>query len=166
MEFMEVLGRRCSIRSYKPDPVEEEKILAIAEAGRLAPTAKNDQNWYCIAVKDDTLRHDLLEACANQPMVGQAPVILVVCGRRNRQMLCGQSTNSLDCAIAMTYIILKATELGLGSCWLGRFHADKVKEVLGIPEEDTVVAVTPLGYPAEPYTKRPRKELGEFLNIR
>jgi len=58
MEFMEVLGRRCSIRSYKPDPVEEEKILAIAEAGRLAPTAKNDQNWYCIAVKDDTLRHD------------------------------------------------------------------------------------------------------------
>jgi len=163
MELSEVLSSRKSIRKYKPDPVEEGLLLQVLEAGRLAPTAGNGQNWYCVVVRNPSVLEKMGQACNNQLWVGEAPVNLVICGTGNRQMLCGQYINPVDCSIVLTQMILKAKELGLGTCWLGAFHADQVREILEIPETDTIVAVTPLGYPDVDPDPRPRKDLAEFI---
>jgi nitroreductase len=163
MELSALLKKRKSVRKYKSQPVEAEKLQQLLEAGRLAPTASNGQNWYCIVLRNPQLRSQMGEACGNQAWVGQAPVNLVICGANNRNMFCGQPINPIDCSIALTLMMLKATELGLGTCWLGRFDAGKVRELLAIPAEDTIVAVTPLGYADEEPEARPRKDLAEFV---
>ena len=78
-------------------------------------------------------------------------------------MMCGQYSYSVDLSIATAYMILAAYEQGLGTCWLGAFDENKAKEILGIPKEVRVVALTPLGYPAESPAARPRKSLGEIV---
>jgi len=99
-----------------------------------------------------------------EPFVGQAPVFLVACGTdREGIMACGQYRYPIDLSIAMSFMILEAYELGLGTCWLGRFDEKQVKEILGIPEGVRVVAMTPLGYPAENPAPRPRKRLEEIV---
>ena len=76
---------------------------------------------------------------------------------------CGQSTATIDCSIALSFMILEATELGLGTCWLGSVDPETVKEVLDLPKDYTVVAVSPLGYPAEVPAPRPRKSIDQIL---
>jgi nitroreductase len=163
MELSEVFKNRRSIRKYRNQPVEAEKLQQILEAGRLAPTASNGQNWYCVVLRNPRLLNQMGEACGSQAWVGQAPVNLVICGTNNRNMFCGQPINPIDCSIALTQMILKAAELGLGTCWLGRFDTGKVRELLSIPAEDTIVAVTPLGYADETPDARPRKDLAAFV---
>jgi len=91
-------------------------------------------------------------------------VILVCCGTDpNAIMLCGQHRCTVDLSIATAYMILQAHELGLGTCWLGRFDEAQVKSILGIPDPVRVVAVTPLGYPAEQPVAKPRKKLAEIV---
>jgi nitroreductase len=80
-------------------------------------------------------------------------------------MSCGQPTDTVDCSIAMSFILLQAQELGLGTCWLGRFNADLVKQICEIPEEVSVIAMTPLGYPAETPDPRPRKAPDEVIRF-
>ena len=79
-------------------------------------------------------------------------------------MACGQPARTIDGSIAMSFMILEAEELGLGTCWLGAFYNDQVKSALSIPEEYDVVAVTPIGYPAEEIPARPRKSAGEVIS--
>ena len=165
MELSEIIRTRKSIRKYKPTPVEEALLQEILEAGRLAPTAGNGQNWYCLVVRNAEVLRRLGEACNNQHWAGEAPVNLVICGTNNRTMPCGQYINPIDCSIVTTQMMLKATELGLGSCWLGAFFTDQVKEVLQIPEEDTVIAVMPIGYADIDPEARPRKESAEFFRF-
>ena len=106
----------------------------------------------------------MLDACNNQQFVGQAPAIIVACGKEPGFMPCGQPVETIDVSIAFSFIILKAYEEGLGTCWLGNFDKDKVKALLGIPGDVHVVAVTPLGYPAESPVARTRAELGEIVS--
>lgn len=166
MSFDELIRTRRSIRSYENKPVPDMLLEQVLEAGRLAPSASNAQNWHFTAVTNDDMRQRLMAACSNQKQVGQAPVTLVVWATLDRKMSCGQSTASVDCSIATTFMILKAAELGLGTCWLGAFNATMVKQVLGLKESDVVVAVTPLGYPAEQPEARLRKPLEEISDIR
>lgn len=162
--FSAIQGRR-SIRKYKAVPVEEEKLNRVLEAARLSPSAGNAQNWKFIVVTDEETRKKLKDAYGGQEFVAQAPVIIVACGTEPAAvMLCGQHRYTVDLSIAFSYLILEAHELGLGTCWLGRFEEDKVKEVLGIPENVRVVAVTPLGYPEENPNPRPRKDIGEIVS--
>lgn len=164
MTVFEAIQGRRSIRKYSPKPVEEEKINRILEAARLAPSARNLQNWKFIVVRDDKTRAKLVETTMGQPFVGQAPVIIVACGTDTEGiMACGQYRYPIDLSIAMSFMILEAYELGLGTCWLGRFDEKQVKEILGIPEGVRVVAMTPLGYPAENPAPRPRKRLEEIV---
>ena len=148
MTVMEAIQARWSVRSYQNRPVEPEKLEQILEAGRLAPTASNEQKWKHICVTDPELIQQMVSACKNVSWVGTAPAILVTCAQGSRTMICGQSARTVDCTIGMAYMTLEAVEQGLGFCWLGWFYPEKVRQVLNIPEEYMVVAVATIGYPA------------------
>jgi nitroreductase len=164
MELMETIKRRRSVRSYQDKAVEEDKLLRILEAGRLAPSAKNMQDWKFVVVRDPRLRRKLAEAARNQEFVGQAPVVIVACGTSDYVMTCGQLTYPIDVSIAIDHMTLAAVEEGLGTCWIGAFYEEKVKEILQIPQPIRVVALLPLGYPAAEQAKpTPRKSLKEIV---
>ena len=164
MSILDVVKKRRSVRKYKPAPVEEEKLAQVLEAGRLAPTANNAQQWKFIVVRDKDIIGKLVPACGGQSFIAEAPVILVVCAVGDeRVMYCGQPAATVDCSIALSFMILEAAELGLGTCWLGYFNNDKVKRVLDIPAGNNVIAVTPLGYADEDPPPRPRKSVSEVV---
>ncbi len=163
MAVLNVIKTRKSIRKYKDTPVEAEKLTNVLEAARLAPSARNLQDWKFIAVTDTEKRLALQEACGGQRQVGQAPVTLVVCANNDSVMSCGQSKTTIDCSIAMSFMLLQAEEEGLGMCWLGHFYEDKVKAVLNIPDDYIVVAVSPLGYADEDPVRKPRKAAEDVI---
>lgn len=166
MTVMQAIEARRSIRHYTEQPVTDEELLAVLEAGRLAPSARNLQGWHFTAVRDASLRGALCTACNGQQMVAEAPAALVVWADGERMMGCGQSAATVDCSIALSFMLLRATELGLGSCWLGAFDQNAVKQLLGLPQEAVVVAVSPLGHPAETPAARPRKDPDEVFDLR
>lgn len=166
MTVMQAIEARRSIRHYTDQPVTDEELLAVLEAGRLAPSARNLQGWHFTAVRDVSLRGALCTACNGQQMVAEAPAALVVWADGERMMGCGQSAATIDCSIALSFMLLRATELGLGSCWLGAFDQNAVKQLLGLPQEAVVVAVSPLGHPAETPAARPRKDPDEVFDLR
>jgi nitroreductase len=163
MNVMEAIRTRRSVRKYDPRPVEEEKLSLVLDAARLSPSAANQQQWRFILIRDRDIVAKLYEASDRQPSMQDAPAVIVACATGSRDMTCGQPTSSVDLSIATSYMILEAHELGLGTCWLGRFYADQVKAALGIPDEATVVAMTPIGYPAETPDARPRKTTEEII---
>jgi nitroreductase len=164
MDVLTALRERRSIRAFQNKQVEEEKLNRVLEAARLSPSANNRQEWKFIVVKDYELRQKLMEAAKGRKFVGEAPVIIVACGTECEKIMSGgQPAYTVDLSIAMAYMILEAQELGLGTCWLGGYYEDQVKEILGIPEHVRVVAMTPLGYPAENPEPKPRKALEEIV---
>ena len=151
MRVVDAIKTRKSVREYLDKPVEDEKLNAILEAARLAPSAGNRQEWRFVVVRDSKTRRRLAEAANNQTFIGQAPVVVAACAETdNHVMRCGQLCYPIDVAIALDHMSLAATELGLGTCWIGAFNEQKVKEILGIPEEIRVVQLMPLGYPSDP----------------
>lgn len=162
----ELILQRRSIRQYLPDPVPHSSLISILEAGRLAPFAKNSQNWKFTAVLNPTLRHAIAATCQNPQMILEAPVSLVVWATDNFQMRCGQMNAPVDCSIALSFMVLKATELGLGTCWLGAFDANSARLAIGLPENAEIIAITPLGFPAEAPPARPRKAANEIYDIK
>lgn len=164
MTVAEAIACRRSIRSYLPREVEAEKLAAVLDAGRLAPSARNRQEWRFIAVTDSALQERLAQAAYGQQFVAQAPVVLVICDTGGEYtMTCGQPGGTVDCSIALSFMMLQAAELGLGTCWLGKYDEQTVREILGIPSAVRVVAMTPLGYPAETPAPRPRKQAAEIV---
>jgi nitroreductase len=165
MDVFEAIKGRRSIRAYSSREVEDDKLKKVLDAGRLAPSAANMQDWKFIVVKDESTRKKLAQAAGGQKFVGTAPVALVGCGTAQKEMTCDQFTYPIDVSIALSFMFLEAHELGLGTCWLGNFYENEVKKVLNIPEHIRVVAMTPLGYPSEEPEPRPRKELNEFASF-
>ena len=166
MTLDEIIKTRRSIRAFKNAPIEQDKLIAVLEAGRLAPSARNRQEWHFTVVTNQKLRDQLALACCSQMMVAEAPVTIIAWGTKEYFMTCKQSASAVDCSIALSFMMLKAQELGLGTCWLGAFKADEVSKVLNLPKEAVVVAVTPLGYPNESPAARPRKSLDEICDFR
>ena len=150
MTFQELARARYSVRNFLDAPIEEEKMSLILEAGRVAPTACNFQPQRIYVAKSAESRAKLAQVCR---CTFGAPVILVVCYDRERdwknKLMPGYESGETDAAIVCTHMMLQAFELGIGSCWVGYFNADAVKEALGLPENVTVSALLPMGYPAE-----------------
>lgn len=163
MEVMDAIRKRRSIRGYSDREVEAGKLEAVLEAGRLAPSANNRQEWKFVVVKDKVLREKLSEAAKGQKFVAEAPVVIAACAvETDKVMTCGQAAYPIDLAIAVDHMTLKAVEEGLGTCWIGAFHEDKVKTVLGIPANVRVVSLLPLGYPASvpgEFSRKPMEEI-------
>jgi nitroreductase len=151
MNVVEAIKKRCSVRSYQDRAIEKEKLEIILEAARLAPSASNRQEWRFVVVQDRATRERLMKAAKNQAFVGEAPVVIACCAKTdNHLMTCGQLCYPIDLAIAIEHMALEATEEGLGTCWIGAFYEDQVKEILGIPQDIRVVELLSLGYPAKP----------------
>jgi len=165
MDIMQAIRTRKSVRKYLAKPIEEEKLQKILEASRLAPSASNRQEWRFVIVKDEKTRKQLAGAAGSQIFVGEAPVVIVACAETDGHIMrCGQPCHLIDVAITLDHISLMAVELGLGTCWIGHFDADKVKRILRIPEEIQVIELMPLGYPvdASPQDKK-RMSLEEIV---
>lgn len=164
MTVMEAIQKRYSVRSYRTDPVEQEKLDRVLEAARLAPSASNRQEWRFVVVRDAQKRKALVEAAGGQGFVGEAPVVIVACAENvDHIMRCGHHCYLIDVAIALEHIALQAIEEGLGTCWIGAFYQDKVKEILGIPDKVQVVELMPLGYPADSPKPKSRKAMEEIV---
>jgi len=151
MEFTDVVKLRKSIRRFSDRKVEDERIEQILECARLAPSWCNKQCWSFVIVRDKE-RIELLSETAGKinSWLKKAPIIIVACGD---PILNGIHNSieyfTVDVAIAMEHLILSATDLGLGTCWVGGFNEDRIKEILEIPNNMRIVAITPVGYPAK-----------------
>ncbi|HID07703.1 MAG TPA: nitroreductase [Armatimonadetes bacterium] len=154
-----VIMERRSVRRYKSDPIPTEHLKTILEAGRQAPSAGNRQPWQFIIVRDTEVKRALGEACNGQTWIADADVIIA--GLSLPQV--SDRWHDKDVMIALQNMILAATALGYGTCWIGAFNAEKVKQVLNIPEDVNVVALTPVGVPAEMPNARPRKDASEIF---
>jgi len=158
VEFKELIRARYSVRAYRPDPVEDEKLNAVLEAARLAPTAANRQPFQVIVIQTAG-RQEELGRVYPRPWFVQAPLVLCACGipAQNWVRVDGKNYNDVDVAIAMDHLVLAAADLGLGTCWIAAFDPDAAREVLQLPEGVEPVAFTPLGYPADDSQPRPKK---------
>jgi nitroreductase len=164
MDFLELVNARYSTRSYQDRPVHEEALTRILEAVRLAPSGANRQPWRFVVVRDAEMRKRLAAACNGQQFIAQAPVVIAGCGLMpDRIMRCGIPGDPIDLAIAMEHLALAATAEGLGTCWIGAFEQDKVRDVLGIPDTVRVVEVMTLGHPADSPNPKNRKELKDIV---
>ncbi|MBU4349144.1 nitroreductase family protein [bacterium] len=161
---LEVIKKRQGVRSYLDKEIPENVLQQVLEAGRLAPSASNKQYWKFIVVKDEDLRKRMVPACKNQKFVGEAPVVIVGCATNPEHIMpCGEHSYPVDLAIALDHMSLQAAALGLGTCWIGAFYQDEVKEIMGIPKGVRVVALMPLGFPKELGSKIERKPLSEIV---
>lgn len=161
---LEVIKKRQSVRSYQDKEIPEEILQQVLEAGRLAPSACNNQPWKFIVVRDKRLRERLVSACKNQKFVGEAPVVIVGCATAPNYLMGGSEYSyPVDLALALDHMSLEAASLGLGTCWIGAFYQDRVKEILDIPDGVKVVALMTLGYPNRLGPKTERKPLSEIV---
>jgi nitroreductase len=164
MEYLDLISARYSVRAYKPDPVEDEKLHQVLNAAQLAPTADNRQPFKIIVIHTQGKEAELRKIY-NREWFTQAPLILCACGvprlswvrRDQRRYL------DVDVAIVMDHLILAATDLGLGTCWIAAFNAAAARQVLGLPEEIEPLIFTPLGYPADLPRPKERKPLEELV---
>lgn len=166
MDIYECIKKRSSIRNYQSKKVEEDKLERILEAGRLAPSSKNNQNWKFIVTRKESLKEELVEACRGQKFIGQADCVITICvDETGVYQHHGDYMTSfaIDGAIALQQMMLAATEEGLGTCWIGAFIEGKVKKVLNVPEPYRVIGLSPLGYPAANGQDRGRKSLNEVV---
>jgi nitroreductase len=164
VEFSELIKERYSVRAYRPDPVEDEKLEKVLEAARLAPTAVNRQPFQLLVIRTQGREEELYDIYKRAWFV-EPPLVICACGlpERGWTRRDGKSYVDVDVAIAMDHLILAAADEGLGTCWVGAFDPDAARRVLGLPEEVEPIAFTTLGYPAdEPGTKK-RKPLDELV---
>ena len=166
MKFIELARRRCSIRGYKPDPIPEELLNEVLEAGRLAPSAKNLQPYHFIVVRSKEGLDALAEAYP-APFFREAPVAIVVCVEPSkgwtRERHDGKNYCEVDAAIAVDHMTLAAEDLGLGTCWVAAFDPVRVHEAMGLPEGIIPLILLSLGYPNAPGREKSRKNLEELV---
>jgi len=165
MNFIDLINKRYSVRAYKNDPVEDEKISFVLNAARLAPTASNRQPFKIIVIHTTGKEQDLLTIYPRKWFV-QAPIVICVCGIPAAAWVRNDSRNYLDVdvAIAMDYMILAATDIGLGTCFIAAIDAPNTRKVLALPDDVEPILFTPLGYPDNSPGVKERKSLEELVH--
>jgi nitroreductase len=143
----ETIKARYSVRDYLSEPVSDEQLMKVLEAARLAPSSSNRQEWRFIVVRDESRRHRIAEAANHQTWIATAPVIVAAIGTEPQSIMrCGLPRYAVDLSIAITHMMLAAVEEGLGTCWIGDFSQEKVREILGVSPDCKVVTIMPLGH--------------------
>ena len=162
MAVLDVIRKRYSCRSYQDKSVEQDKLDNILEAARLAPSARNMQDWRFVVVTDKAIKSQVA-ATTNRPEVFEkAGAIIAACSNSDYVMRCGQAIGPIDVAIALEHISLQAAGLGLGTCWIGSFDAGKVRQILAIPEDVAIIELMTVGYPADSKPE-PKREPIEII---
>ncbi len=167
MDVLKAINGRRSIRAFKSEDVPPEVVEKLVDAARLAPSAGNIQPWEFVIVRRTGIKRRLVEAALGQAFIEEAPVVIVVCadeirssqgyGERGETLYCIQDT-----AAAVQNILLAACSLKLGTCWVGAFKEEEVREILEIPHGVRPVAIIPVGYPvgfAPPRSRRPISQI-------
>lgn len=174
MVIKEIQMRR-SIRNYINKTVENEKIVEILESGRLAPSGSNTQPWHYIVVRSEAMKQKIMEASHNQKWMLTAPIFIISvadirCRIKEDISIDDNSPQDevkriiRDTAISTGYMLLQATNLGLGVCWVAEFTQEEIRPILNIPSDKYVVGVITVGYPNETPNARPRKSLDNIVH--
>ena len=174
MNFDQILEHRKSIRAFDSKPVKEKDLIAIVEAARLAPSACNSQTWRFVAVTHpkiiQKISREAMRPVIPNKWIAQAPLVIVGCSQldvianRIGSGITGIEYYQIDLGIAMEHMVLKATELGLGTCWIGWFKENKIKEILEIPKRIKVSAMLAVGHSKMVITKKiKRKPMEKIL---
>jgi nitroreductase len=179
-KVLDIIRERRSVRQYEERPIEDEKLEAILEAARLAPSASNSQPWKFYVVKDKEKIRALAEKMplgthlVINAFIAQAPVVVVATAgpidllHKIAAYIVNKRWYYIDVAIALEHMVLTAWELGIGSCWIGWFDEKKVKKLLDIPENEEIIDMLTLGYSKDkkpPFAKH-RKKLEEIVNYK
>ena len=165
MEYLDLIAARYSVRAYRNDPVEEEKLQAVLEAARLAPTAANRQPFQLV-VLHTAGRQQEIGKIYHRPWFVQAPLVIAVCAISSQAWVRESdrfNARLIDAAIVADHLILAATDLGLGTCWIAAFNVEAARRVLQLPDEAEPVIFTPLGYPADEPGLKVRKPLSGLV---
>jgi nitroreductase len=164
--LLELIKYRRSVRRYLPDAIPHEMVEQIMEAGRWAPSANNQQPWAFIVVTDGDLRTRVAQHAtyylARHARVDEAPLLIVMCGqvrsRVFRKYLRG------EVGMAGMQMMLQATALGLGTCWVDGLDREEIAEILQVPEYYEIVGLITVGFPAETPPPTTRKPLAEIVH--
>ena len=151
MNFIDIVKKRCSVREYSSQPVEKEKLDYVLEAARLAPSACNLQPWSFFVIQDAEIVQKL-HSCYEREWFRSAPVCIAICGNHDiswKRKFDNKDHCDIDIAITTEHLILAATEVGLGTCWICNFDSIRCKEILQLPDPKEVIALIPIGYPAK-----------------
>ena len=180
METLEAIKTRRSIRKFSDQPVEPEKLQAVLEAVRQAPSWSNLQCWHLVIVKEQEIREKIsalsfvesffatygFKSNPAQKALAQAPIVIIACADPLKSgNLHDQQYYMADMGIATENLMLAAHDQGLGTVFVGVYHEEHLKTLLGIPVEIKIVGLFPLGYPAGEAKSGPsRKQLSEFVH--
>ena len=165
MDYFELIRNRFSVRAYTEQEVEGEKLEKILEAGRLAPTACNLQVFRILVIPTEKYQ-DELKKIYPRSFFSQAPLVLGVFANQDKNWVRSDGKNYayVDAAIVMDHLILAATALGLGTCWVGAFDPEAARSFAGLGDGWEPVAFTPLGYPDKNAPEKKRRELADLVS--
>jgi len=171
MEYTKLISSRESVRNYDPDrPLSKEILEKILDAGRLAPSACNNQPWKFLVVSSPGML-EKVKASYRRDWLKDAPHILVIIGLKDkawRRTYDGYNSIETDVAIALTHIILAAENESVGTCWIEAYDPKVLREALKVDENQLIFGITPLGYPKTGYKKasiKTRKSLEEIIEF-
>jgi len=165
MNVLEAIESRRSVRKYKPEAIPDGDLKKILTAAQLAPSAGNKQPWRFVVVRDPETRKKLGEIAREQTWISDAGVIVVALAMDKKSPEVYERWAERDAMTAVEHMVLAAWSLGYGTCWVGAFHEDNVKELLGIPENMTVINLLPIGVPDQRPDARPRKLIDEIFHL-
>lgn len=170
MDISECIKNRRSIRKYLNTEIPKDKIGMIIEAGLMAPSSGNIQNWNFTVIKDPEKREKLADACLQQHWMTQAPVHIIVCGVEDiaKQFygLRGEKLYTIqNCSACIQNMLLMAHSLGLGSCWIGAFDEGMIKNIAGIPDNARPQAIITIGIADEKPEPPKREALYNFYYL-
>ncbi|MFC1919142.1 nitroreductase family protein [Chloroflexota bacterium] len=164
MELTEAINKRESIRDYEDTAMPEDKLHNVLEVARLAPSASNRQRCKFIVVREGERRRELSRATGGQAHVANAPVVIAaVTTMPEHVMSSGVPAYPVDLAIAVDHMTLAAVDQGLGTCWIGGFRQEEVKNILEVPENYRVVVMLTLGFPKTMGKVKVRKPIDEII---
>jgi nitroreductase len=173
--FDELVKERRSVRKYLDKPVEREKLSQFLESARLAPSACNAQPWRYVVVDDKPLKEQVtdkgLGGAVSNSWAKTAPVMIVVCSTKDLfthkvgEAVQGVQFHLIDLGLSMEHFVLKATELGLGTCYIGWFNEKPIKKILNLPASWKVECLITLGYPETIPDPTPRKPMNEIIRF-
>ena len=162
MDFLELTKKRYSVRAYKSTPVEDEKVKYILEAARMAPTGSNQQAFQLVLVHTKG-REEELRPIYNRDWFVQAPIVICACATTTPGQSYNEGRSYRNVAIVMDHLILAATNLGLGTCWVGAFNPDAAREILGLPDEVKPIVFATVGYSDGEAGLKKRKSIDELV---
>jgi len=164
MEYQKLVSARYSVRAYRSDPVPDDVLERILEAGRLAPTAANRQAFRILVIHTAG-RESELGRIYPQKWFVQPPLVVGVVALPGENWVRSDARNycDVDAAIVMDHLILAAAAEGLGTCWIGAFDPAAARQVLGLPDDVEPIVFTPLGYAADEPRVKQRKPLSELV---